>query len=64
MEAENIINYIKNVSKARVTGEKIKSKLRKKDFQMNETSIDSLSNSNELKLPKETSAKHVFGLTI
>ena len=46
MEAENIINYIKNVSKARVTGEKIKSKLRKKDFQMNETSIDSLSNSN------------------
>lgn len=64
MEAENIINYIKNVSKARVTGKKIKSKLRKKDFQMNETSIDSLSNSNELKLPKETSAKHVFGLTI
>lgn len=33
MEAEtlNIINYIKNVIKARVTGEKIKSKLRKKE---------------------------------
>ena len=53
-EILNIINHIKNVRKKRVTDERIKSELRKKDMLIGEkdfeTAINNLVSSNKLEL--------------
>ena len=60
-EISNIISYMKNVSKKRVTGKRIKSELRRKDLLTNEikfeTVIDSLVNVNVLLLCGGDSSK-------
>ena len=60
-EISNIISYMKNVSKKRVTGKIIESELRRKDLLTNEikfeTVIDSLVNINVLVLCGGDSSK-------
>ena len=60
----NVICHIKNFSKKRVTDERIKSELRKKDMLMGvkdfETAIDNLVSSNKLELCRNYSNKMYF----
>ena len=63
-EILNIINHIKNVSKKRVTDERIKSELRKKDMLIGEkdfeTAINNLVSSNKLELRGNDTNKMYF----
>ena len=60
----NIISHIKNVSKERVTDERIKSELRRKDMLVEERdfemAIDNLVSSNKLELRANDSKKCIL----
>ena len=66
-EILNIISHIKNVSKKRVTNERIKSELRKKDMLIGEkdfeTVIDNLMSCNKLELRGNDTNKMYFVTT-